>query len=283
MSRTKNQLIFCPSFFTFANDIKGPLDQAQDVIHELTHTLVQDRRPIVDHAYRNERYYRYMTHQEALTNAESYAALARELAIGTEVPVDAPEDEYEDCPPNWHEALDHALAIASKWNRDAQLMAHVILPELLAGNSASPVLAAWTGLQQQYLDWTNTPLDDADRIYGSAATEFEKRFTGREEDSDTPKIECEAGAKRGRRAESEWFVYVPNWYSTVLHVGPRWMQLEPTKERPESLLAGLYCYWNFVTAKGKRRHMTPAGRAKEAQHAEKLAALARELSSLRWR
>ena len=285
-ARNENQLIFCPSFFTFNNDIKGPLDQAHDVIHEIAHTLVQDGLPIVDHAYRRERYYRYMTHQEALTNAESYAALARELATGTEVPVDAPEDGYEDCPPNWHEALDHALAIASKWKRDAQLMAHVILPELLAGNSASTVLAAWTRLQRQYLDWTNTPLDDADRIYGSAATEFEKRFTGREEASDSSKIECEPGAKRGRRAESEWFVYVPKWYSTVLHVGPKWMALEPTKERPESLLAGLYSYWNLVAAKGKRRratHMTRGGRAKEAQHAEKLAALARELSSLHWR
>lgn len=284
--RSRNQVILCPSFFTLTNDIKGPLDQAHLVIHEITHTLVQDGRPIIDHAYRKERYYRDMTPKEALVNAESYAALARELATGTEVPVNAPEDSYEDCPPSWHEALDHALAIASRWNRDAQLMAHAIVPELLAGNSASKELAAWKRLQRQYLGWTNTPLDDADRVYGSAATEFEKRFASRDNVSDSPKIECEAGAKRGLGADSEWYVYVPKWYSTVLHIGPKWMELEPTKERPQSLLAGLYCYWNLVAAKGERRratHMTRSGRATEAKHAEKLAALARELSSLRWR
>ena len=282
--RSRNQVILCPSFFTLTNDIKGPLDQAHLVIHEITHTLVQDGRPIIDHAYRKERYYRDMTPKEALVNAESYAALARELATGTEVPVNAPEDSYGYRPPSWHEALDHALAIASRWNRDAQLMAHAIVPELLAGNSASKELAAWKRLQRQYLGWTNTPLDDADRVYGSAATEFEKRFASRDNVSDSPKIECEAGAKRGLGADSEWYVYVPKWYPYRPSHRPEMDGTGADEGASPVPPSGPVLLLEPRRRKGRRRratHMTRSGRATEAKHAEKLAALARELSSLR--
>jgi hypothetical protein len=282
--RDQKMLVLCPSYFNFKGDyVKDPLDRAQDVIHELAHTLTAGGPLIVDRAYRNERYYRIMTPDEALTNAESYAALARELGTSTEVPIDSPTDTFEDCPPAWEKAIDRALAIAARWNRDARVMTSVIVPELIGRNRPDPMLNAWTALRNQHLSWTNTPLDDAKRVYESAATELKQRFTDRKDQSDTPKIECDAGA-RGRRADREWYVYVPNWYSRVLHIGPRWLQLPPDEERPQSLLAGLYCYWNLVAAKGKKRrasHMTRAGREKEAQNAAQLAALARELSALR--
>jgi hypothetical protein len=279
--RQHTLVVFCPGFFTGMFGLKDGLDQAQDVIHELTHTLT-DGPPILDHAYRTDRYYRHMTPDEALTNAESYAALARELATGREVAVDAPLDAFEDCPPTWQATLRRDLAIAQRWNRDAALMTGAFLPDLKAHDPASPVLAAWKQLQRKYLAWPDKPLDEAKRIYEAAQGELELGFKDRSDTGgNAPKIQCEANPRRSRCGDADWYVVVPKFYSTVLHVCPHWLTLAPDKERPQSLLAGLYSYRDLVTPKGARRRLTPGGRALEAERAVTLAALARELSALR--
>ena len=104
--------VFCPIFFTFP-----PLAQAASVIHEMAHAVTGGT--ITDRAYRSNRYYRWMTAAESLTNAESYGLLARELGTGDQVADWAPRDTIEDCPADWDLALARSTAIAERWNRNA--------------------------------------------------------------------------------------------------------------------------------------------------------------------
>jgi len=105
-----NLLVFCPSMFR-----GDPAEQAMGVIHEIVHSIIgPGPMHITDRAYRQDRLYGRLSPGEALTNAESYAMLVRDLAVGR-VSGTAPRDTFEDCP-GWQGALATAIGRAQRWN-----------------------------------------------------------------------------------------------------------------------------------------------------------------------
>jgi hypothetical protein len=230
--------VFCPIFFNFT-----ALQQAASVIHEMAHAI-DDGPHITDRAYRENRYYRYLTPAEARTNAESYGLLARELGTGTAIESTAPRDTVEDCPDDWRRELAKSAAVAERWNRNAQTKLR---------NRRPASLGDWTDLQTQHLGGTTTAaLDAAQRVYDAAEDAFKSDID----------FECEPGATRGRcrRYEMYW------WAAGDLHVCPSWRALPTEADRTESLLASFYGYKDI----GDESRRTS------------LAALARALSERYW-
>jgi hypothetical protein len=234
-----NLFVFCPIFFRFQ-----PLQQAMSVIHEMAHAI-HDTPHITDRAYRDNRYYRFMTPAEARTNAESYGLLAQELGTGRALESTAPRDTVEDCPDDWRRALAKSAAVAERWNRNAQTKTR---------NRRATSLADWTDLQTQHLGGTTTAaLDAAQRVYDAAEDAF---------DSDID-FECEPGATGGRCRRSVMY-----WYASGdLHVCPSWRALPNEDDRTELLLSSFYGYKD-IEGDGRRR--------------ANLAALARALSTRFW-
>jgi hypothetical protein len=231
--------VFCPIFFTFP-----PLDQASSVIHEMAHAVTGGT--ITDRAYRGNRYYRWMTAAESLTNAESYGLLARELGTGREVADWAPRDTIEDCPADWDLALARSTAIAERWNRNAQTALR---------DRRATWLAGWSDLQTRYLGaTTSAALDAAQRVFDGAEDAFKSKID----------YECEPGATGGRCAQYETYWY--GWLSDF-HICPSWRALPTEPDRTESLLRGYYGYKD-IEGDGRRR--------------QNLAALARALNERYW-
>jgi hypothetical protein len=234
----RNMFVFCPIFFSF-----GPRAQAASVVHEMAHALAGEPH-ITDRAYRGDRYYRWMTTAEALTNAESYGMLAQELGTGTPVADKAPRDTIEDCPSDWDLALARATAIAERWNRNAQTRCR---------NRRAASLARWVDLQTQYLGSTATAaLDSAQRVYDAAEDAFDSKID----------FECEPRATGGRCARYETYWY--GWMSDF-HICPSWRALPTEADRAESLLRGLYGYWDIVDDQPRRTNLAALARALTAR------------------
>ena len=231
--------VFCPIFFTFP-----PLSQAASVIHEMAHAVTGGT--ITDRAYRGNRYYRWMTAAESLTNAESYGLLARELGTGHQVADWAPRDTIEDCPDDWDLALARSTAIAERWNRNAQTALR---------DRRATWLSGWADLQTKYLGASTTQaLDAAQRVYDAAENAFKEKID----------FECEPGATGGRCAHAQTYWY--GWLSDF-HICPSWMALPTERDRTESLLSGYYGYKDLEGSNDRRN---------------KLAGLARELNQRYW-
>jgi hypothetical protein len=208
----------------------------------MAHTLV-NTPPIKDHAYPHLRHYRWMSRDEALANAASYALLARELGTGTPAADIAPRDTIEDCPKDWDEPLARAIALAEHWNDVAQTMLHDARPEMRKD---------WENLQTTYLGARDAAaLDRAKQVYDAAAKAFGSKIN----------FECEADATGGRCAKYDTY-----WYGlwSDFHICPSWRALPTEPERAEALLRGFYGYKDAE---------------ENAQRREKLAALARELTN----
>jgi hypothetical protein len=181
-----------------------------------------------------------LTATEALTNAESYGLLARELGTGTQVGDSAPRDTIEDCPDDWDQALARSTAIAERWNRNAQ--------SALRNRKAS-WLAGWADLQTQYLGATTTAaLDAAQRVYDAAEDAFKSKID----------YECEPGATGGRCATAETYWY--GWMSDF-HVCPRWRALPTEPDRTRSLLSGYYGYKDIEGDNTRRNNLAGLARA----------------------
>ncbi|MDP9306113.1 MAG: hypothetical protein M3O68_07205 [Thermoproteota archaeon] len=122
----------------------------------MAHALV-DGIHITDRGYQSDRVYDILTTTEALTNADSFGLLVRELGSGRPVISMAPVDTLEDCPSDWQPIIRVAIARAQRWNRNASVSTH---------DNRTGWLSRWTDLQTQYLGST-TPetLNAAAKVY----------------------------------------------------------------------------------------------------------------------
>ncbi len=114
----QNEINFCAPFFERKEE-----DCASTIIHELGHAQsgLSTRRKMVDRAYQRDAYYAYLTTGEALTNAESYAMFAREVATGSSPAHAFIVDSLRDCPDAWVPIISDALSKARAWNHRAAL------------------------------------------------------------------------------------------------------------------------------------------------------------------
>ncbi len=235
-------LVFCPAFFE-----GGALWQALAIVHEMAHALVGGLH-ITDRAYQSDRLYAELTTAQALTNAESFGLLVRELGTGRVQTSTPPQDEFEDCPPDWRPLIRRAIAHAQRWNRNAQTA---------LGDRRPGWLSGWTDLQTRYLGAT-TP----------AALDTAKRVIDRVEGKLNEAIEFECEPEGGGRCDAGAETY---WYEiwSDFHLCPSWKNRATDTGRTESMLVGLYGY---------------LGGLGEAENARRwnLARLARDLNSRYW-
>ena len=121
VSEDQNELNFCAQFFSR----KEEDDRASTIIHEFGHALLglskTQRMLIIDRAYKHDAYYAYLTTGEALTNAESYAMFAREVATGSSPAHAFITDTLRNCPDAWVPIISDALSTARAWNHRAAL------------------------------------------------------------------------------------------------------------------------------------------------------------------
>lgn len=113
-----NEINFCAPFFERKEE-----DRASTIIHEFGHTQLglSARQEIVDRGYQWDAYYAYLTTGEALTNAESYAMFAREVATGFSAAQGFISDSLEECPDEWIPVISDAITKARMWNHKAAL------------------------------------------------------------------------------------------------------------------------------------------------------------------
>jgi hypothetical protein len=228
-------LVFCPTFFTW-----DPVGQVSGMIHEIAHSLptLTGSLGITDRAYRSDRLYGSLSPGEALTNAESYALLVRELATGP-IGGTAPRDTFDDnCSPDWRLALSTAAARAERWNRDAQVMGHDTRPALLT---------QWTGLATMFLGGQSPQqVAAATAVYDAAQSRLRSAVD----------FQCEPDG--GGRCDTSWTY----WYMLGdLHVCPSWRGLATDDNRAESLLSGMYGYFGLVDDNNRRRNLARLARA----------------------
>lgn len=92
--------------------------------HEFGHAQLHltAKQSIVDRGYQWDAYYPYLTTGEALTNAESYAMFAREVATGASpAPGPIADDVGKSCPKDWAPLITDAMAKARAWNHRAAI------------------------------------------------------------------------------------------------------------------------------------------------------------------
>jgi len=114
-----NEVDFCRPFFE-----RSVEDDASTIIHEFAHALLglTKKQDIIDRAYKSDWFYSYLTTAEALTNAESYAMFAREVATGSSPAPEAISDDIGDsCPDDWVPLIQDAMRMARMWNHRAAL------------------------------------------------------------------------------------------------------------------------------------------------------------------
>jgi hypothetical protein len=111
-----HEIDFCSIFFE-----RGEDDRASTIIHELGHAQLGLRadQDMIDRAYKDNVYYHYLTTGEALTNAESYAMFAREVATGSSPAHGFIPDTLRDCPDPWVPIISDAISKARMWNHEA--------------------------------------------------------------------------------------------------------------------------------------------------------------------
>ena len=205
-------IVFCHSFF--GNDA---LWQAEGVVHEMAHAQVGGQH-ITDRAYQADRLMRYLSTEEALTNAESYGLLTQQLGTGKEVKSTAPRDKPEDCPNDWWNLLQKAVAVAQRWNRNLQVRLGLLKPNELVPPSKWGI----------YLGGATQPnIDTAKKAVDRVASKLQSPIT----------FECEPGG--GGRCDHA----LTYWYVTGnFHICPSWKAQATEETRVRSLLAGLYGY-----------------------------------------
>jgi hypothetical protein len=112
----QNEINLCAPFFE-----RGEEDRASTIIHEFGHGQLglSARQQIADRGYQWDAYYAYLTTGEALTNAESYAMFAREVATGFSPAQAFIVDSLRNCPDTWVPIISDALSKARAWNHRA--------------------------------------------------------------------------------------------------------------------------------------------------------------------
>jgi Domain of unknown function (DUF4157)/Lysine-specific metallo-endopeptidase len=228
------KIVFCNSFF------KGKASgQTGTLVHELAHAQVGGT-PITDRAYETDRALKQLTPEEALTNAESYMLLARQLGTGKVFLSAIPVDEHEDCSTEWMTALEKALASAQRWNREAQTALAELTPE-------------------------NMSKEDSRLIGGKTQADIEslRVVVNKLASALASSINFECEPEGGWLCDIGAGVY---WYpSGDLHICPSWAA-KNAEDQVFSLLYGLYGYAADVENVAQRRNyaLFAQSRAKNA-------------------
>ncbi len=227
-------VVFCSSFFD-SNDVR----QAETVVHEVAHIQVGGAF-ITDRAYQSDRLLTRLTTAEALTNAESYGLLVQQLGTGKVPAFTAAKDTREDCPDDWWELLQVAIAQAQRWNRNLQ----VVLDNLAPASLKPPSI--WG----KYLGGTTQgEIDQAKKVINQAASRLASPID----------FECEPSG--GGRCDQ----YMTYWYAIGdFHICPSWKNQKSEPDRVETLLAGLYGYIGDVSDQTRQNNYARLARENNA-------------------
>lgn len=220
-----NQIVFCPKFFD-----SDAVWRVEALIHELAHTLTGGAS-ITDRGYQSDRVYPILTTAEALTNAESFALLVQDLGASERSSPEAPKDTGEDCPADWKQLLDVAIARGQRWNRNALTAVADRRPAWIT--SITSVLTTNLG------GTTPALLDAAREVYEKAEDKLDSAV----------EFECEPeGGGRCDTAQTYWYGI---W--SDFHICPAWKAIGSEDDRVEALLAGFYGYEAGVSESAQRR------------------------------
>jgi hypothetical protein len=190
------RMVFCTRFFSGSEQARSAT-----VVHEAAHTQVGGVH-ITDLAYDWERLLRYLTTEEALINAESYSLYVEHLATGRAPRMAAPRDTREDCPDDWWERLQRAIARAQKANSDAD--------DATERLTAAQV-GRWTAARRALLGGsTQADIDRANSVYRRAWERLQRRVD----------FECEPGG--GGRCGVPKSTGMQQAISTSARRGGRW-------------------------------------------------------------
>ncbi len=188
-----NLLVFCPKFFQ-----GGSIWQTTALLHELAHSITRVT-DITDRAYQRNRAYTYLSTNEALTNAESYALFCREIAEGKTQRSKAPQDEFNDCGDRQKIPAKRSIAQLERWNRNAQT---------LTSDHRPGMLSQWQDLQRRYLGGTSANiLRNAKRVYDTVYNRLGSSIT----------FECERHCDSGVDGYYRYFLFIT---SNTLHLCP---------------------------------------------------------------
>jgi hypothetical protein len=219
-----NLIVFCYTFHQ-----QSETTQAETVVHEMAHAQVGGKH-ITDRAYDTDRLLPLLTAEEALTNAESYGLFTYELGTGKNWTTRAPKDTREDCSDAWWTLLQKSIAVAQRWNRNAQVTFSDLTLKGLQG---------WSKQLQGYVGGTTQgDLDRARKAYNRMAGKLASKID----------FECEESG--GGRCDDGAATY---WYATGdFHICPAWASQKNESDRVQSLLAGLYGYVGDVDDSAQR-------------------------------
>jgi hypothetical protein len=218
-----DRIVFCLGYFR-----GGPDWQAPALVHEMAHSQVGGVH-VTDRAYQTNRLLRFLSTEEALTNAESYGMLVWQLGKGEVIKSTAPQDKPEDCPPAWWDMLQRGVAVAERWNRNLQVTLSTLKPAALQPPSK---WGTYLGGNSQ------SDIDKAKKSIDRVASKLESQIT----------FECEPGG--GGRCDGGTHTY---WYFRGnLHICPAWQAQKTEDDRVKSLLAGLYGYIGDVDPDSRR-------------------------------
>jgi len=243
-------VVFCYAYFN--NDA---IWQAEAIVHEMAHTQVGGAH-ITDRAYQSDRLLKMLSTADALTNAESYGLFIQQLGTGKVVTSTAPKDTQEDCPKDWWDLIQKAVALAQRWNRNLQVTLDDMNPGAIKPSSTTA----------KYLGGaTQGNVDKAKKAVDNVANKL------------TSSIDFECEPDGGGRCDK----YATYWYFTGdFHICPSWKNQGSEDARVESLLAGLYGYIGDVDDETRRQNY--AKFAKENNAGWESTTLAKVLGSKAW-
>ncbi len=243
-------IVFCYQYFN--NDAVW---QAEAVVHEMAHTQVGGAH-ITDRAYQSDRLLVMLSTADALTNAESYGLFIQQLGSGKVVKSTAPKDTQEDCPKDWWDLIQKAVAVAQRWNRNLQVTLDDTNPSVIKSSSTTATYLGGT---------TQGDVDKAKKGVDNVANKLKSSIG----------FECEPGG--GGRCDK----YATYWYFTGhFHICPSWKNQGSEDARVESLLAGLYGYIGDVDDETRRSNY--AKLAKENNAGWESTTLAKVMGSKAW-
>jgi hypothetical protein len=212
VDRERELIVFCNSFFN-----GDTTSRAETIVHEMAHTQVGGLF-ITDRAYSSDRALRLLSTAEALTNAESYGLLVQKLATGQKVVFTAPQDKRHDCPADWWDLLQKAVAAAQRWNRNLQVTLDILKPEALKPPSKWGDLLGGTSRRE---------IERAKNAVDHLASKLRSPID----------FECEPqGGGRCDKSATYWY------FTGHFHICPSWKSQNDEAARVESLLRGLYGY-----------------------------------------
>jgi hypothetical protein len=221
------QVTFCNSFF-----YNTSITQAEAVVHEMAHTQVGGTH-ISDRGYQSERVLRLLSTAEALTNAESYGLFTQQFGTGKLPPMQAPKDKRADCPKDWWDWIEFAIARAQRWNFNARLITN----SLKADN-----VKHWDPRRQQLLGGASeSAVDSAKKAYNTLDSKLKSPV----------KFQCEP-LGGGRCDEPGMLNY---WYAfwSDFHICPLWRYQATPEDHIEGMLLGLYGYLAGVGDNARRQ------------------------------